>query len=347
MTFLKFLTFSLLAILLTSCGGGNTAITKLFEIQLEGNKSQFGQNETIGISINNKKNKTINSVIYTIDGKEMLLTGNKIKLDLTKLGNKTITANISYDGGSGKIEKDIKLLSATAPKLYTYEIINTYPHDQGAFTQGLEFYKDTLYESTGHKGFSSLRKVDYKTGEILKQIDLENAFFGEGITILNDKIYQLTWQGGTGFVYDLNEFKKTGSFKYGNSKQGWGFCNDGTTLYKSDGTEKIWLLNPDTLIEEGYIETVTNKSIFNRANELEFVDGKIYANVWEKESMMIINANSGAIEGVINFGGLKSKVTQHDKLNVLNGVAYNPKQKTFFITGKYWDTIFEVKIIKK
>jgi len=164
---------------------------------------------------------------------------------------------------------------------------------------------------------------------------------------MNDKIYQLTWQSGSGFIYDLKDFKKIDSFKYNQSKEGWGLCNDGNKIFKSDGTEKIWFLNPVTMAEEGHFETVTNTSIFNKANELEYVDGKIYANVYQKESMMIIDAKSGAIEGVINFGGLKEKVTQHQYLDVLNGVAYHPERKTFFVTGKNWDKLFEVNILKK
>ncbi|NJB69590.1 glutamine cyclotransferase [Saonia flava] len=351
MNFYKFLMLSSLTLLLNACGGGNVSTSELFDIQLEGNKKQFSQNEIVGISLKNKKGKTINNVVYTIDGQELTVKDNKIQLNVAKLGNKTIKASIDYEDRTGEVLKEIKILSASSPEIYTYEIINTYPHDNEAFTQGLEFYADTLYESTGKRGSSSLRKVNYKTGEVLNKIDLENAFFGEGITILNDKIYQLTWQSGTGFIYDLNEFKKVGSFKYGQSKEGWGFCNDGKQLYKSDGSEKIWLLDPNTLIEEDFIEIVTNKSIFNKANELEYVAGKIYANVYEKESMMIIDAKSGAIEGVINFGGLKKLVTKGakwDEVNsVLNGVAYNPKTETFFVTGKYWDKLFEVKLMKK
>ncbi len=141
--------------------------------------------------------------------------------------------------------------------------------------------------------------------------------------------------------------KRTGNFQYGQSKEGWGLCNDGDVIYKSDGTEKIWLLNPETQFEVGHLEIVTNTSMFNKANELEYVDGKIYANVWQKESMMIIDAQSGAISGVVNFGGLREKVTQTPQLDVLNGVAYHPGRKTFFVTGKYWDKLFEVRIIPK
>ncbi|PCJ94078.1 MAG: glutamine cyclotransferase [Flavobacteriaceae bacterium] len=348
MNFFKFLAFSSLAILLTACGGGNTATSQLFDIQLEGNKTQFSQNQTIGIHINNKKGKTINKVTYTVDGQELVLKDNKLTLNISKLGSKSLKATIDFEGGKGEITKNIKILSATAPEVYTYEIVNTYPHDLEAFTQGLEFYKDTLYESTGHNGKSSLRKVNFETGEILSQIDLDKAFFGEGITILNDKIYQLTWQSGTGFIYDLNAFEKIDSFKYGKSKEGWGFCNDGEKLYKSDGSEKIWQLNPETLIEESFIEIYTNKNKIVKINELEYFDDKIYANTWQfkKEVGIIINPKSGAVEGVINFAGLKDKVTSAEK-DVLNGIAYNPKRGTFFVTGKYWDKLFEIKLLKK
>ncbi|MEK6154284.1 glutaminyl-peptide cyclotransferase [Flavobacteriaceae bacterium 3-367] len=344
---LKFLIFSVLATLFLACGGGNTAASQLFDIQLEGDQKQFRQNQVVGVALKNKKGKTIERVSYSIDGKELPLHDNKLSLNIPKLGNKLLKATVSFEGTSAEVSKKIKVLAPKAPELYTYEIINEFPHSEDAYTQGLEFHNDTLYEGTGKKGRSSLRKIDFKTGNILKQIDLNNSYFGEGITVLKDKVYQLTWQSGTGFVYNLNDFKQLDRFTYNKSKEGWGLCNDGEKLYKSDGTEKIWFLNPDTLLEEGYIEIVTDKSIFNRANELEYVDGKIYANVWQKESMMIIDAHSGAIEGVINFGGLKGKVRQHENLDVLNGVAYHPVRKTFFVTGKNWDTLFEVKIKKK
>ena len=186
--------------------------------------------------------------------------------------------------------------------------INEYPHDTEAYTQGLEFYNDTLYESTGKNGESFLRKLNFKTGEVYKQIDLDKSYFGEGITILNNKIYQLTWKSGLGFIYDLDTFKKLDNFQYGKSREGWGLTNDGKKIFKSDGTEKIWFLNPDTMTEEGYIETVTNSSIFNSANELEYVDGILYANVYQKPSAMIIDSKTGSIEGVINFSGLSNLI---------------------------------------
>ncbi len=338
---------SFLAIVLTNCGGSTTATAQLFKIQLDAAKNDFKNGQQVGITIENKKQKTIDQVTYSIDGEILPLQDDTVTLNAKALGNKVLKAEISFEGNTVEVSKNIKLLAADSPAIYTYEIINTYPHDIDAYTQGLEFYDDVLYESTGLRGKSSLRKVDYKTGSILKQIDLDASFFGEGITILNNKIYMLSWQKQTGFIFDLESFEELDQFKYNQSKEGWGLCNNGERLYKSDGTEKIWLLNPETLTEEDYIETVTNRSIFNKANELEYVNGKIYANVYQKESMMIIDAASGAIEGVINFGGLKDKVTAHEQLNVLNGVAYHPTRETFFVTGKNWDKLFEVKITKK
>jgi len=341
--------FLLATLLVDSCGEGENP-AKLFEIQLEGKKGQFQNGDRIGIAIKNKKDKDIKKVTYFLEGKEIEPNDGKITLNSVHLGSKVLKAKVDYDDSSVEIEKNIRILAKDAPKIFTYNVLNTYPHDKKAFTQGLEFRGDTLYESTGNPSNVSksvLRKLNFKTGEIYKEVDLDPSVFGEGITIFKDKVIQLTWQSGIGYTYTADALEKTGSFSYGKSKEGWGLCNNGTVIYKSDGTEKIWKLNPDTLTEEGYIETVTNTSIFNKANELEYANGKIYANVWQKESMMIIDPNTGAIEGVINFGGLRDRVEQHPNLDVLNGVAYHPTRKTFFVTGKNWNTLFEVEIIEK
>lgn len=327
--------------------GGKTNPSKLFSIQLEGNKKEFRKNEVVRVKIDNKNNVDISKITFTVDGSVVSISDDQIKLDIDKLGNKVLKAKVEFEDTSVELNKNIRVLSDFAPELYTYEVINEYPHDINAYTQGLEFQNDFLYESTGQKGKSSLRRIKFETGEVLVKVDLDYNYFGEGITVLDDKIYQLTWRAKTGFIYNAGTLEKRDSFQYGQSKEGWGMCNDGSRLYKSDGTEKIWILNPDTLIEEDFIQIVTNKSLFNKANELEYVDGKIYANVWQKESIMIIDANTGAIEGVVNMGGLKEQVKQHTKLDVLNGIAYHPARKTFFVTGKNWNKLFEIKIFKK
>lgn len=342
----KFFIFSCITLLFLACGG-ETNPSKLFSIEIEGNKNEFKKNQVIGLSVRSRKDIIPDKITYSIDGEILPQENDKVTLKVDRLGKKELKAVVEYGESSAELNKQIKVLSDTPPTLYTYEIIGEYPHDIDAFTQGLEFYNGFLYEGTGQKGKSTLRRTKLETGEALVSVDLDYNYFGEGITVMDDKIYQLTWKSKTGFVYDAETLERLDSFQYGKSEEGWGLCNDGSKIYKSDGTEKIWILDPETLVEEDYIQIVTNKSLFNKANELEFVDGKIYANVWQKESMMIINAESGAIEGVVNLGGLKQKVKQHTNLDVLNGIAYHPDRKTIFVTGKNWDKIFEIRIIEK
>ena len=260
-----------------------------------------------------------------------------IRVELKK-GDKIFKKNIIYT-----------LLSHKSPKLYKYEIVNIYPHDIEAYTQGLEFDGDDLYESTGLNGKSTLRKVSYKTGEIIEIKKLDDAFFGEGITLINNKIIQLTWKSLKGFIYNKTNLEMIKSFPYFDSKEGWGLCNDGNKLYKSDGSENLWILNPNDFKEESRIQVVTNKSALKKINELEWVSGKIYANTYQfqKDVVVIINPVTGSVDGVIDFSGLKEKVKQHTKLNVLNGIAYHKKRKTFFVTGKNWNKMFEIKILSK
>lgn len=337
--------------LFLACGEENESVTSLFSIAIEDNKKQFQQNESVQLSITNQKNKTIENITYSLDGNILKTIDHKTELAVTTLGNKILKAQFTYNGTLAEISKKIKVLAKNSPEIYTYEIINEYPHNTNAYTQGLEFYNDTLYEGTGKNGQSSLRKVDFKTGEILKQIDLDDSIFGEGITIINGKIYQLSWKSKIGFIYDIETFEKIDNFQYGESIQGWGLAHDDEKIFKSDGTEKIWFLNPNTMVEEGYIETVTNTSIKNSANELEYVNGKLYANVYTKAGMMIINSTSGALEGVVNFSNLSKRITKDEnwlnKESVLNGIAYHPERKTFFVTGKNWNKLFEVKIVTK
>ena len=322
-----------------------------FSLKTASGKANYQVDAPPVFQIQNKKGLAVDSVVYTIDGKRM---GSVVQtkdftpnVTNTKLGKRTIEATVYYDNTSQTVSKQLTFLSSEKPVLYTYTIVNEYPHDIKAYTQGLEFKNDTLYESTGQYGISSLRKTDYKTGEVLHQLDLERTYFGEGLTILNDKIYQLTWRAKKGFVYDLKTLAYTGSFAYNESKEGWGLCNDGQKIYKSDGTEKIWTLNTETLAEEDYIEIYTNTSRIKSVNELEWVDGKIFANVYQQNAIAIINPKTGAVEGVINLKGLQEKVSQHSGLDVLNGIAYKGEQNRLFITGKNWDKLFEIEYIEK
>ena len=340
----KFLTIIILSVFVLSCGSNSGQKKNDFSITSNAKGKVIANNEILSLSIKNPKNHKIDSVVYALSGKQILKNQN---LNNFKLGKQTIEANIFFEGKTQNISLGITILNNTLPKVYTYKIINEFPHDIASYTQGLEFFNGVLYESTGQRGESKLRKVNYKTGEVLKNINLANEYFGEGLTILNNNIYQLTWQENMGFIYDLETFDKKGSFKYGKSKEGWGLCNDGKQIYKSDGTDKIWILDANTLVEQEYIQTYTNKGKIVGMNELEWVNGKIYANRYQLDGVAIINPKNGAIDGVIDFRSLKNKVTQHKGLDVLNGIAYNPETKTFFVTGKHWDKLFEVEITEQ
>lgn len=350
MRLFKFLTLIILTGFLGACGSNNKTNKSDFSISTNASENKkakvfsIAKDQILTISINNVKQLPIDSTTFIMDGKPVSAS---VDLNNFKLGNHQIVAKVYHDGQAQTVNYNVVILNDAAPKVYTFNIINEYPHDITSYTQGLEFHDGVLYESTGQYGKSKLRKLDYKTGNVLKNIDLSNSYFGEGLTIINNNIYQLTWQEGQGFVYNLNTFEKTGSFKYGKSKEGWGMCNDGTRIFKSDGTEKIWLLNPETLVEESHIEAYTNKSRIVGINEMEWIDGKIFANRYQLDGVAIINPENGAIDGVIDFRALKKKVTQHKTLDVLNGIAYNPETKTIFVTGKHWDKLFEVEIVEK
>ncbi|MEZ4859556.1 MAG: glutaminyl-peptide cyclotransferase, partial [Flavobacteriaceae bacterium] len=341
----KILKATLLILFFMSCNTTIEDANNLFSIEIKDAKTTFSETDVLSLSISNKKEKTIEKIEYALDqGKKS--SDSNISLENAKMGNRNITAFIKTDGKTYEITKTIKVLPSQTPKLYGYTIIDSYPHDSKAYTQGLEFHNDTLYESTGQRGKSSLRKTNYKTGKVLQQVDLEPHYFGEGITLLNNKIYQLTWQAKTGFIYNLKTLEKTGTFVYSNSKEGWGLCNNGTKIFKSDGTEKIWTLNANTLAEEDAIEIYTNTNIINNVNELEWVEGKIYANIYQKDAIAIVNPNNGAVEGVINLKGLQEKVTQHTTLDVLNGIAYKGEPNILYVTGKNWDKLFKIEIIE-
>jgi len=338
----KYIILICLSLVLINCGETNAS--KQTGLTINTAVKSFMIGDTLKLSINNPKKINITEISYQLNGTS--IDENSV-LDAITLGEKVITATINYEDQTASISTSIKVFNNSIPSYYTYEIVNTYPHDITSYTQGLEFHNGELYESTGQKGESKLRKVNYETGEVLKNINLENSYFGEGLTILNDKIYQLTWRGKRGFVYDVNTFEKLSTFNYGTSKEGWGICNDGKTLYKSDGTEKIWLLNPENLTEESHIEVYTEKGKIPSLNELEWIDGKIFANIYQRNGVVIINPKTGGVEGVIDFKPLKELVTQHDELDVLNGIAYHPERETIFVTGKNWDKLFEVKINKQ
>ena len=299
------------------------------------------------------KGDKIDSVQIYVDNKRVNKSETSVAINTADfgVGKHAVTALAFYPNKSKKINNSIEILAKDAPAVYSYKIINTFPHDKDAYTQGLEYKDGFLYETTGRRGQSTLRKVDLKTGEVLQKVDLDKKYFGEGMTILNNKIYWLTWQARKGFVYDLDTFKQIGEFDYNNSNEGWGLTHNDAELIKSDGTNKIWFLNALNQKEERNIQVYTNKYAVDNLNEIELINGKIYANKWQQNSILIINPNTGVVEGVANLNGLRDIVAEEQNLersdDVLNGIAYDKENNRLFVTGKHWGKLFEIELIKK
>ncbi|MHC0441675.1 glutaminyl-peptide cyclotransferase [Flavobacterium sp. 3-210] len=344
----NFLTVILLGITLIGCGEKNKGENSLFNIDDSAFPAHFTQKEAVSFGILNPKSKEIDSIAYFINDKKVGSTkgAEKFKFELKnqKLGYQYLKATVYFGSDSSDATKRIELVSDIQPKLLKYKVVNSYPHDKKSFTEGLEFYKDTLYESTGQNGTSYLRKYDYKTGKVFKQIDLDSKYFGEGITFINGKLYQLTWQEKTGFIYNANTLKLEKTFAYDKDIEGWGMTNDGKYIYQTDKTEKIWKMDPATQKMIDFINVYSGADKIKAINELEWIDGKIYTNVWLKDAIAVVNPTSGAVEGILDMSGLRKFMSDITKDDVLNGIAYNPKTKTIFVTGKNWSKMFEITV---
>ncbi len=231
---------------------------------------------------------------------------------------------------------------ATATIFCNYEILTVYPHDPIAFTQGLIFHEGFLYESTGLRGRSTLRKVELETGRVLKIQRLPERFFGEGLVFWQDKLIQLTWQSRVGFNYNLQDFQKVGEFHY--STEGWGITNDGSHLIMSNGTATLCFLDPNTLSEIKRIEVYDRGVPIVHLNELEYINGEIYANVWGIDYIARIAPESGQVIGWVNLSGLRNVLDDGQRADALNGIAYDPSSDHIFVTGKRWPKLFEIRL---
>jgi glutamine cyclotransferase len=342
----KTLIFISLLTTLIGCGDKNNS-KNLFSIDESKFKSMFHNSDTIHFTLKNEANKTIDSVTYYNNDKKIgAVKGNSTfnyLLTNEKLGYQNLKAVAHFEGENSETTTRVEMLSSIEPKILTYTVLNTYPHNIDSFTEGLEFYGDNLYESTGKNGSSYFIKTDYKTGKSLQKVDLDSKYFGEGITFINGKLFQLTWQQQTGFIYDAKTLKLEKTFKFDKNIEGWGMTNDKKYIYQSDGTEKIWKMNPENQKLIDFVNVYTNTKKIKNVNELEWINGKIYANIWQNDTIIIVDPISGAVESVIDMSGLRklAHVTEND---VINGIAFNPKTKTIFVTGKNWDKMFEIKI---
>lgn len=230
-----------------------------------------------------------------------------------------------------------------APPVLGHRVLQEYPHDPLAFTQGLFFHDGTLYESTGLRGASTLRRVALETGEVLQQRPLLPTLFGEGAALADGKIYQLTWQAGLGFVYDLESFRLLREFRY--AGEGWGLTFDGERLIMSDGTDTLRFLDPETLRETGRLRVRADGAPLDRLNELEWIEGEIWANLWTEDRIARIHPETGAVLAFVDLEGLLDPADRLPDSDVLNGIAWDPEGRRLFVTGKKWPTLFEIETV--
>ena len=235
--------------------------------------------------------------------------------------------------------------SLVEPKLYTYRVVNVYPHDQDAFTQGLIVRDGKFLEGTGQEGQSNLRRVEIETGKVLESHPLDAQYFGEGITELNGKVYQLTWKNGTGFIYDAATLAPQGQFQY--NTEGWGITHDGQRLIVSDGSPTIQFWDPATLQQTGGVYVSLFGLPISQINELEYFDDAIWANIWQTNLVVRIDPKTGQVTGVVDFAGLLDYAPPGQKpTDVLNGIAYDEATGRIFVTGKWWPAVFEIELVE-
>jgi glutaminyl-peptide cyclotransferase len=313
---------------------------------LENPKSKIGDKFTVKITypekivtdsaqvfINNKLVKSSKMFPITIDWdtKEARVGSNIIK-------------TVTYVAGRSEIsQRGISLVSNLVPKNYGYKVVKTFLHDVMAYTQGLIYDNGTLLEATGLVGQSSLRKVKLETGEVLQSFSVPDNMFGEGITIYKDKIIQLTWQNQTGLVYDKQSFKLLQRFSY--PTEGWGITTVEDKLAMSDGTNNIYFLNPESYGEVSRIEVFDNNGPVDNLNELEFIEGEIYANIYQSDKIARIDPATGKVLAYINLKGILKNEDRKKDTDVLNGICWNPAKKELYVTGKKWPKLFQIELI--
>lgn len=316
--------------------------------------SNYKQGEKVSIKVSYPADYKADSVVYLLDSAKLATRKDSSAVDLSTdtlgLGAKTITAKIYSAGNAEEVSTNINLLAAKAPELYTFKIEKTFPHDTASFTEGLEYHDGILYESDG--GYckdgqhSSLRKTDLN-GKILQKVDIDCDTFAEGITVIDNKVIQLTYHERVGLVYDKATLKFQSKFSYTQGAEGWGLCNDGKYLYNTTtGTNQIMVMDKDNYRTVKEIDVYDDKGPVNNLNELEYIDGLLYANVWESTDIVVVDPKTGAVVKRINLGSLHEQAkNDYDGADVVNGIAWDAAGKRFFVTGKNWPHLYQIKLI--
>lgn len=300
-------------------------------------KETFAQGSTIEIGYTPVS--TVDSVQISVDGQR--IKGTKYTAPTDHLGKINYTVTAFKAGESQTMNGQFTVLAAREPEVRKVNIKAQYPHDPTAYTQGLLYHDGKLYESTGERGRSSIRVSEVATGKVLRKRDLDKKYFGEGLALLGGKLYQLTWEEGVVFVYDIDNFENRTELPL--AGEGWGITTDGTHLYVTDGSTRITKYDA-AFRKISSVEVADNRQTINFLNELEWINGKIWANVYTTDLIAVINPETGVVEQYIDCSVLNQKIGNKATADVLNGIAYDPTSKKIWLTGKDWDTLFEITI---
>ncbi|MEQ9402985.1 MAG: glutaminyl-peptide cyclotransferase [Cyclobacteriaceae bacterium] len=342
---------ALLALILFACGGEtekserptSPRIRKETKIVEPKTNQKFVSGEQIKFQVTS--DSRIDSVSIELDGKATNFTDSIFEYTVSsrKVGSKRIKTTVYFSGKKETHYTKTIFLPNIAPEEYTYQVINTYPHDKSDYTQGLLIADGFLYESTGQRGSSTLEKKEIESGKTLEQVNLSDDFFGEGLALINDKLYQLTYTSGACLVYNKG-LEQVNSFNY--QGEGWGLCEFDGRLLMTNSTEKITIRDPATFSSIDELEVYDNSGKIDSINELEVIDGLIYANVYQEDFIVVIDPETGAVLQKIDMSNLLS-AGERDGIDVLNGIAYDREKDRIFVTGKLWPKLFEVKFLPK
>lgn len=344
-----------LAMLVYGCKNSSNDANDISLNPESGTSYKAGDAVNVNVKLGSAK---MDSVVYLLDS--VRLTSKKdtsavsIKTDTLPLGPRVITARVFSGGKSQDVSTNIVLLAAKAPEEYTYKVDKVYPHDTSAYTEGFLYQDGFIYESTGNKGQSVIQKSDLETGKVLQKQAIDPQYFGEGSAIVGNKIVMLTWKDKIGYVFDKLTMKVLSTFNNNVGVEGWGMTNDGKKLYMDDSTNRIWFLNRDNYQQTGYIDVYDNKGPVDAVNEMEYINGKIYANRYTYDYILVIDPKTGAVLQKVDMSNLWPK-SQHpaswgeaeEDNNVLNGIAWDEKGKRLLVTGKKWPHIYQISLVKK
>lgn len=319
---------------------------RLIEVLSPADNSSYSCSEKITFSVAEAANAGADSVQLWVDGvKSMTLYQLPATFEIPPRGTpgRLSLRAVAFSASSKPqtVTIFLSLLSDITPVIYRYRVIKSYPHDRRAYTQGLVYDNGFFYEGTGQQGESSLRKVEPETGKVISQVSLDASLFGEGVALLGERIYQLTWTSKVGFVYDKATFSQVSRIYY--QTQGWGLTTMGDRLVMSDGTNVIWFLDPDFNVLSS-VEVWDNKGRVENLNELEMIEGELWANIWQTDRIARIDPLTGKVLGYVDLGNILPREERSQETDVLNGIAWDAANRRLFVTGKYWPKIYEITV---